>query len=523
MLRRRTSLLAATLVVWSIFLSAPFMGAQAQDGATFTYVRPQEIVSLDPAQVTESQSGFIVRNVYSRLVDISYDGTSVEPDLAESWDVSDDGLVYTFHLRRDVKFHDGSILTASDVAYSLNRFLSIGEGDSSTFAPFLSPDSAVATDDQTVEITLTESFPAFLQLMGIPRGASIVSQAYVEANASAEDPWATAYLATNAMGTGPYMFAEWVPNEFARMVRFDDYYGGPAPIEEVISLINEDDTSTRLMLERGEVDAVQRLPEDMIRSLTNNPDLVVYRRPSESSVFWAFQTQLPPFDDVRVRQAIIYAIDYQALMEGLVQDGGMRMNSPVYPTMQHYNADIPLPERDLDRARALLADAGYADGLTIDLVYVDFGLIKQIAVVLQANLAEAGITANVEEQPFGPFLEGVGNGTIGFYSWVSEPNYPLAIAIVERFHSSFIGTGLGGNISSYNNPDYDAIVDQIRVNTDEAELTALYDQAQQMLVDDAVWLLLYQEQLAQVAGSWVQGFDFGVYNYLDMRDVSISR
>ncbi|MBZ0289448.1 MAG: hypothetical protein K8I30_17640, partial [Anaerolineae bacterium] len=212
-----------------------------------------------------------------------------------------------------------------------------------------------------------------------------------------------------------------------------------------------------------------------------------------------------------------------SLMNDLVQDGGSRMNSPVYAGMQYHNDAIPLPERDLELSKSLLAEAGYPDGLEIDLIYVDFGLLKQLVVVLQANLAEAGITANLIEQPFGPFLDGVGAGEIGFYSWVSEPNYPQALAIVERFHSDFIGSGLGGNISYYNNPEYDAIIEQIRAGGDEADLEALYDQAQQMLIDDAVWMLLYQEQLAQVAGSWVQGFDFGVYNYLDMRDVSISR
>lgn len=520
---RTRSHFLVVVVVLLIFLSVPTLSLLAQGRTNFIYVRPQEIVSLDPAQVTESQSGFIVRNVYSRLVDTSYDGTSVEPDLAESWDVSEDGLVYTFNLRPDVTFHDGSTLTAADVVYSINRFLSIGEGDSSTFSSFLTTESAEALDNLTVQFTLTEAFPAFLELVGIPRGASVVSQAWVEANATEEDPWATEYLAINAMGTGAYQFSEWIPNEFARLVRYDNYYGGPAPIEEVISLINEDDTSTRLMMERGEVDAIQRLPEDVLTSLENNEDLVVHRRPSESSVFWTFQTQLAPFDDVRVRQAFIHAIDYDALLNELVGAGGVRMNSPVYSTMQYHNADIPLPEHDVELAQSLLADAGYGDGLEIDLIYVEFGLISQIAVVLQANLAEAGITANLVEQPFGPFLEGVGAGEIGFYSWVSEPNYPQALAIVERFHTDFIETGLGGNISYYDNPDYNATVDQIRATDDDAELEELYHSAQQMLIDDVVWLLLYQEQLAQVSGAWVEGFDFGVYNYLDMRDVSVNR
>jgi peptide/nickel transport system substrate-binding protein len=520
-----SSKLRFVIVVFTllVLMAVPLFGVSAQDRTNFIYVRPQEIVSLDPATVTESQSGFITRNVYSRLVDISYDGLTVEPDLAESWDMSDDGLVYTFHLRSDVKFHDGSTLKASDVVYTMNRLLTLGEGEASTYAAFLGPDSVVALDDETVEFTLTEPFTAFLQVMGIPRGPSILSQAWVEANATEADPWAAEYLATNMMGTGPYEFVEWLPNEYARMVRFEDYYGGPAPIEEVISLINEDDTSTRLMMERGEVDAIQRLPEDVIHSMEANTDLVVYRHPSDSSVFWTYQTQLPPFDEVRVRQAINAAVDYEAIMNDLVQEGGILMNSPVYASMPYHNADIPMPKRDVELARSLLAEAGYEDGLDIDLVYVDFGLLKQLVVVLQANLAEAGIRANLVEQPFGPFLDAVGAGEIGFYSWVSEPNYPQTIAILERFHTDAIDTGLGGNISYYSNPEYDTIIDQIRTTSDEAELEDLYKQAQEILVDDAVWLLLYQEQLTQVAGSWVEGFDFGVYNYTDMRDVSLNR
>ncbi|NJN84399.1 MAG: hypothetical protein HC802_20395 [Caldilineaceae bacterium] len=141
---------------------------------TFVYVRPQEIVSLDPAVITESQSGFVVRNVYSRLVDIAYDGSGVEPDLAESWEVSDDGLVYTFALRDGVAFHDGSPLLASDVVYSIQRLLGLGEGDASLLSGVLAPEAIEALDDQTVQFTLSEAFPAFLEVLGSPRGGSIV-------------------------------------------------------------------------------------------------------------------------------------------------------------------------------------------------------------------------------------------------------------------------------------------------------------------------------------------------------------
>ncbi|NJN84400.1 MAG: hypothetical protein HC802_20400 [Caldilineaceae bacterium] len=349
------------------------------------------------------------------------------------------------------------------------------------------------------------------------------AQAWVEANAAADDPWATNYLATNANGTGPYMLEEWLPNEYALLSRYDNYYGGPAEVAQVVSLLSQDDTTTRLSLEKGEVDAVQRLPDDMVRALADNPVITTYNKPTSSSVFWVFNTEVAPFDDLRVREAIVKAIDYDGLMDGLVQEGGVRMNSPVYQEMPYHAADLPMPERDIEGAKALLADAGYADGLEIDLVYVDFGLIKQVAVVLQASLAEAGINANLVEMPFPAFLEGVGNNEIGFYSWVSEPNYPHPLAIVERFSSSTLDGGLGGNISRFVDPEFDALVEQIRETSDEAELTELFAQAQEMIMQNYLWLLLYQESLYQVTGEWVDGFDFGAYNYLDMRDISIDR
>ena len=115
----------------------------------------------------------------------------------------------------------------------------------------------------------------------------------------------------------------------------------------------------------------------------------------------------------------------------------------------------------------------------------------------------------------------MGNNEIAFYSWVSEPNYPHPMAILERFTSDAIGQGLGGNIASYADPEYDALIEQIRATTDEAELEALYAQAQAMIMDNYLWMLLFQENLYQVTGSWVDGFDFGAYNYLNLHDISV--
>ena len=508
------------LLALAILLCLP-LGAGAQERDTFIYVRPLEIISLDPATVTESLSGFVLRNVYSRLVDTAYDGSSVEPDLAHSWTISDDGLTYDFELREGVLFQDGSALQASDVVYSFERLLAIGEGDAASLAPWIA--SVEATGDLSVRFTLTEPFSAFILLLGYPRGSSIVSEAWVSANATEEDPWATEFMATNMMGTGPYRFVEWVQGEFARIERFDDYYGGPAPIREVISLINKDDTATRLSLEAGEIDAVPQLPYDIVEALADNPDIAIHRRATGQATFWSFNLTIPPFDDARVRQAIIAAMDYDGLMENLVGDSGVRMNTPVFASMPYHDADYPLPMQDQERARALLAEAGYADGLEIELIYVDWRILKQIVVVIQSSLAEVGITAELVEQPFGPFLENIGNDVTGIYPWVSGPDYPQAISVLERFHSEAITPGdFDGNISRYQDEEYDALLAAFRATDDAAEQEALAHQMQAKLMEDAVWMMLYQEQETQVTRANIEGYDFGVYNYLDMRDVRYS-
>jgi peptide/nickel transport system substrate-binding protein len=518
--RSLLSIFAVILIALALFSPPPARVVAQAARKSLIFVHPQEVRYLDPARVTESQSGAVVRNVYSRLVDISFDGTKINPDLAEKWEVSDDGLVYTFHLRQGVTFHDGSPLTADDVVYSFDRMMSIGEGDAGVLKGILDVGSTTAVDPLTVRVTLKRPFRSFLSVIGLPRSASILSKNWVKAHATSEDPWATKYLNQNANGTGPYKFVEWKPNEYVRMVRFDKYYKGPAAIEEAISQLSKDDTATRLALEKGDVDIVQRLPDDMMRALKSNPAVKVYNKPTSSSDFWVFNTKIKPFDDKRVRLAIAYAIDYDGLMSGLVKDSGVRMNSPVYNDMLYHNQNLPLLKRDLAKSKALLAEAGYPNGLDIESDYVDFGLLRQLAIVMQANLADANIRATVKEVPLNTLLTQVEEGTAGFYSWNSEPNYPHPDAILERFTTGMIKQGLGGNISFYSNPDYDALWKQIQTTSDASKLPDLYNKAQEMIMGDLPWLLLYQENVYQATSARVKGFDYGAFNYINLYDLS---
>ena len=495
--------------------SEPVQATEAMppEKKSLTMVHPEEIRWLDPAQMTEGQSGIMARNIYSRLLDQSYDGTVFTPDLAESWEVSADGLTYTFNLRKDVKFHDGTPMTSADVVYSYQRALNIGQGDSVFLIGILDPENVVAKDDYTVEMTLNKPWAPFLNIVASPRVLSILPKAWVEANKTAEDPWAKEYLFDHANGTGPYKFITWVPKQHIELEKYADYYQGPAKVDTIIYQLNSEDIATRLMLEKGEVDIVQKLPDDMMKELAKNPDVVVMTKPLDSFMYWIFKCNEKPFDDKRVRQAVAYAIDYDAIMSGLVMDGGIRMTTPLLKGMLGYNEDIPPIQRDVEKAKALMAEAGYKDGFKIEMPYVQWGLIPLLAVAIQANLGEIGIEAELKEIPLNSLVAGIETGEFNFFVWNSNPAYPHPDALFFKLLSTSIGKGADGNIAYYTNLDVDKTIDNAVNSTDVDEQIANYEEAQVLIMEDMPWLLLYQESNSHATRSTVTGYDFGSFNH----------
>ena len=490
---------------------------------SLTLVHTAEVRWLDPAQMTEGQSGIMARNIYSRLIDQSYDGKDFFPDLAESWEVSADGLTYTFNLRKDVKFHDGTPMTAADVVYSYQRALDIGQGDSVFLIGILDPENVVAKDDYTVEMTLNKPWAPFLNIVASPRVLSILPKAWVEAHKTAEDPWAKEYLFDHANGTGPYKFITWVPKSYIELEKYEDYYQGPAKVDTMIYQLGADDTATRLMLEKGEVDIVQKLPDDMVVELAKNPDLVVMTKPLDSFMYWIFKCDEKPFDDMRVRQAFAYAIDYDSIMNGLVKEGGIRMTTPLLQGMLGYNEDIPPIQRDVEKAKALMDEAGYKDGLKIEMPFVQWGLIPQLAVVIQANLMDIGVEAELKEIPLNSLVAGIESGEFAFFVWNSNPAYPHPDALFFKLLSTSIGKGADGNIAYYTNLDFDTLINDASVSTNVDEQVANYEEAQVQVMEDMPWLLLYQESNSHITRNTVIGYDFGSFNHTQLLSLGYTK
>lgn len=494
------------------------------EAKTLTYLLAQEPNLMDPAVVTESQSGLPIRNVYDRLIELAADGETIEPGLAENWDISPDGLTYTFHLREGVNFHSGTPFTAEAVRFSLERTLTLGKGESFALAEHIAPENVKVVDDHTVEITLNEPYGPILSILALHNVGSIINPELVKDNATDDDPWAEEYLADHMDGTGPFKFVEWQRKQFVALERNDDYWKGPAKLDQLIFRLVEEPATKRLMLERGEVDIVHNLPTDMIEALKQNTDIVIAEKPGIETTYWAFNNQVEPFNDVRVRQALSYAVDYEAIMNNIVKDGGVRMRGPLPRGLAGFDETVTMYRRDLDRAKALLAEAGYPDGFSTTTHYPVWRDLADIAVVLQANFAEVGVDLKLQEVPLGTLVDLVVAGETPFFPWVSTPNYADPDAVMfPKFHTESIELGAAGNIARYSNPEVDALLGEARATTDPLERLRLFKDVQHIVTDEAAWIFLFQGVIQQPVGSWVQGYEIPVIGVPDFWPVDINR
>lgn len=508
MLHRHRKLLGGLAVAVAALAVAAvaLAGTRATPPSTLVFYQWSDPDTLDPANAHgTSITGRIVQNVYDRLVRMSADGRKVEPSLATSWTVSKDGLTYTFKLRKGVKFHDGSPFNAQAVRYSIQRAMKIGESVSVMYKDFLLPQNIRALNASTVQFKLSKPYSEFLSLLAYYAGGSIVSPSWVRAHATKDDPYAMKYVVDHANGTGPFKLTTWSRKQFIQLDRNPSYWRGKAKLSKIIFKTISDPTAARLQFERGDLDVISNIPTDTYNALAKNPKVTVKAYPGLDSVYWVFNNSVEPFDDARVRRAISYAVNYQEIL-GLVGVGGSRMTSPIPPSMKEYNPKVTRYNRDLTKAKQLLSQAGYPNGLTIETTVVDYGELKPISQILQANLADAGITLKIKEQPYGLFIDDITSGRAAMYPWVSGPAIADADAIVYPQFLSTSPPTSDGNYTRYKNAKVDALLKTAHNSLNEAVRLKAFQQAQALIVADAPWVLLFNRNGLQSYQKNVTGY-----------------
>ena len=400
----KTSLLCLTALTLPAAGMTPALAATPQDALVMAY-NIDAISSFDPAQIAEVVTDEIVMNTCDALVNYDPENeASFIPALAESWDVSDDGLEITFHLKDGIVFPDGTSGRAGDLLWSMKRVVDLGFGNSAALTEYGFTKETIdelitAPDDRTIVMKLDKPYPLNLVLASIAanRVSVMLNRAEVEANEKDGD-LGNAYLQDKTACVGPYHLTRWNPGE-AVIIEANENYNGPRPNLSRVLIRHVAETGTqRLLLEKGDIDIARNLAPEDLAQLPDADGIEVVRTLIPSMFYMGMNVQAKPFDDPKVRLAMRYLIDYRGLSETVINGVGVARAAFVplgsFGALDE-TAGTPF-SLDIDKARELLAEAGYPDGFEVTLLVGSHPYGTPIAQQIQQAANQAGITFNIE-------------------------------------------------------------------------------------------------------------------------------
>ena len=448
--------------------------------------------TLDPANHRKRETETIIRNIYDGILTRD-SAMKIHPEIAESY-TQVSPTVYDFKIRSGIKFHDGTELTAEDVKFTLDRITQeggMGNGQTSPRQSLMGPVASVEiVDGDTVRINLSEPWPLLPAMLPVQE---VVSKAFVEAVG-------TEGLATQANGNGPFKLVEWRKGDSIILERFDDYYGGatgiepvgPACVERVIFKVIPESASRVAALLAGDVDIINELPPFSIDQVKSAPNTDVMTVNGTRSFFLAMNNEGEVFDDVKVRQAVAHAIDKNLIIDRILGGNAASIEGILSPDAFGKNDDLPVYEYDPEKAKALLAEAGFPDGIEVTMDVE--GAFKDTAEAVASMLTNAGIRTQVVVGE-GALLtekwrtEGEPKtGDMYFTSWGNGSLDPFDIFVPTH------RTNDRGNSAGYANAEVDALLDAAGTEVDVAKREALYQEAEAMVNADLPYVYLWVPQ-----------------------------
>ena len=468
--------------------------------------RGADSVSLDPGIVTDGESFKVTQNLFETLLNFGEQDTTIHPGLAKEWVVSDDGLTYTFTLQEGVKFHDGTDFNAEAVIKNVNRWKGGTEEDFYYFNSMFKAEGAdIITDvkadgDYTVIFTLSRPQAPFLKNLAMsPFG--IASPTAFEA--------AGDKFGDNPVGTGPFKFTEWKRTESITIEKNPDYWQQGLPKLDKVIFLSIPDNSTRLnALITGQIDLADGINPSDGKTVEGNADLQLIERPSMNIGYLGLTSTRPPFDNKLVRQAVNYAINKQAIVDAFFEGRAQVAANPMPPSISGYNEAIEPYPYDPEKAKALLAEAGY-DGKEIELwampvprPYMPDG--AKVAEVIQKNLEDVGIKSKIVTFEWATYLDKAKKGEADAFmlGWTGD-NGDADNFIYTLLDKDNIGSN---NYSYYSNDEVHDLLIKAQSETDENVRIDLYKKAQEIIHEDAPWVPLAHSTPLLAAKAGVKGF-----------------
>jgi peptide/nickel transport system substrate-binding protein len=525
-MKRKSSLIVSLLLVLSLLLTACGGNKEVasdkstksgpKKGGTLIYGRGADSISLDPINVTDGESIRVTHNIFETLFE--YDSKlDLQPKLAESYKSSTDGLTWTITLKKGVKFQDGTDFNADAVVFNFDRWMDKSnpyhKGDF-PYYPFLyggfkgDPNHKIeyvkAVDESTVEFKLTEKTAPFISFLAIPM--------FGIASPDAIKKYGDKFY-EHPVGTGPFQFDSWGRNDKVVLKANKNYYVKGQPyLDKLIFRVIPDNSSRLNALSTGEVDLIDGLNPDDADTIKANSQLKLIKRPSFNIGSLVFNTQMAPFDNVKVRQAINMAIDKKALVDAFYNGYAEVAKNPFPPALWGYNNDIKDYKFDVKEAKKVLAEAGFPNGFKTEIwtmsnprPYMPQPL--KVAEAIQADLKAIGIDAEIKSYEWATYLQKTGNGEhpMGLYGWtgvMADPDnflYPNLSSTNTQKPAS--------NRAFYKNDEFTSLLQQARVTLDQDERIKLYKKAQEIFHQDAPWVPIAHTTPPMGLASYVEGFD----------------
>ncbi len=497
-------------------------GGDGEYGDTINFAINTDAQSLDPQVQNDTTSEQICLMLYNTLLKFEDDG-SIGPNLAKEWSCSDDGLTWTFVLNEGVKFHNGKELTANDVVATFERAMNAEAGGLRTTEVIKMFTKVEAVDDYTVTITTDEPYGPMEALMcnmfcGI-MDSDMIDQYGLDLGQNVE--------AIN--GTGPYKIVSWNRDSELQIERFDDYFGGASPTQYVNYVIIPEASARLIALETGEVDVISSPSADDLAAIEANEDLTIFTAPSVGQRLFRFGCDDEIMSNTKVRQAIVYAIDRQAIIDSMFAGTAYPSTCCLAPVTWGYH-DLGVIEQDQDKAKALLAEAGYPDGFDTKIVTTErYAKGVQLAEVLKSQLAEVGINAEIDVWEW--------SALVATWDGITAEEFDEPIFIMGAGPSMRDADGgLRGLYTTpesglndrdygfYSNARVDELIDAGMKETDPEKRAELYKEAEQILyLDDPAGFWLF-DQLGMVATSTkVEGVTLSAISTVTFEKATITK
>ena len=470
----------------------------AEEGNVFRYRLASDPPSLDPAHTTDTESATIVFRMFEGLVELEPATLEIIPAIAEHWEISEDGLVYTFHLKSDVTFHNGRPVTSADFVYSFERVLTPSNASERSWvlAPIKGADAMLAgesehlagietPDDYTVILTLEQPFAPFLSYICMEAGRVIARE-------SVDGEQFT------PIGTGPYRFISWQHDIRISLEAYDGYHGPQPEIKRVDYEVVPDVGVAFQKFVAGELDLVTEIPPGQLKLITERYPESVKVWPYIRIEYIGFNHTRPPFKGNRkLRQAFSWAVDRERIVDDLYEGAAVPANAILPPGMPGRDESIEGFGYNLEKAAELLAEAGYpgGEGLPeLTLWYNNNEMHQQNVQYIQSTLKKIGVDIRLRSLDWPAYLKACASHEPDMYrlGWVADIPDPDNFLYI-LLHTDQIGPP--GNYSGYSNPEFDRITSEARTVPDHEKRMEMYREADRIATEDACWIhLMYSSQ-----------------------------